>query len=236
MKNTILICASIIMTGWLLSHAWIRTHQGNESIKVTGSAQKDIVSDLITWSGSFSRFAPTPREAFSQLNEDTNTIRKYLISKGISEKEIVFSSISTTPVYVLNKEGNSTGETRGYELSQTVEVESPDVDKVTDVSRASTELINSGIQFSSFNPSYYYTKLADLKIEMLSAATKDATLRAAKIAENAGSKIGSLRSARMGVLQITAKNSADYSWGGALDTSSKDKTITAVVYLDFAVQ
>jgi len=103
------------------------------------------------------------------------------------------------------------------------------------VSRASTELINSGIQFTSNAPSYYYTKLADLKIEMLSAATRDAKLRASKIAENAGSEIGRLRSARMGVLQITAKNSADYTWGGALDTTSKEKTITAVVYLDFEV-
>lgn len=67
------------------------------------------------------------------------------------------------------------------------------MDKVEAISRQVTELINSGIEFYSSSPEYYYTKLAELKIEMIAEATKDANTRAKKIAENAGSDIGALK-------------------------------------------
>jgi hypothetical protein len=108
------------------------------------------------------------------------------------------------------------------------------VDKVENISRQVSELINSGIEFYSNSPEYYYTKLAELKIEMIAAATKDANIRAKKIAENAGSKVGRLKNADMGVFQIVAQNSSEeYSWGGSFNTASKRKTATITVKLQY---
>ena len=70
---------------------------------------------------------------------------------------------------------------------------------------------------------------------MLSEAAKDAKVRAEKIAESTGSSIGSVRSARMGGLQITPADSNEVSDMGMNDTSSLDKDITAVVNVAFAV-
>ena len=48
---------------------------------------------------------------------------------------------------------------------------------------------------------------------MISKATQDARLRAEKIAEFSGGKLGKLESARMGIFQITGQNSKEtYSW------------------------
>jgi uncharacterized protein len=84
-------------------------------------------------------------------------------------------------------------------------------------------------------PEYHYTKLGDLKIEMLAEAAKDAKVRAQQIAQSTGSSIGSVRTARMGVLQITPADSNDVSDSGVNDTSSLDKDITAVVNVGFAI-
>ncbi len=84
--------------------------------------------------------------------------------------------------------------------------------------------------------SYYYSKLADLRVEMLGQATKDAQIRAQKIAENTGMKIGNLKSASMGVMQITAPNSTDLSAEGYYDVSSVEKEITAIVRADFSLR
>ena len=100
-----------------------------------------------------------------------------------------------------------------------------------------SELINSGIEFYSENPQYYYTKLAELKIEMIAEATKDANTRSEKIAENAGSSVGRLKNADMGVFQIVAQNSAEeYSWGGSFNTTSKRKTATITVKLEYETE
>ena len=86
------------------------------------------------------------------------------------------------------------------------------------------------------DPQYYYTKLSELKIEMIAQATKDANERAKKIAENAGSTVGSLKNANMGVFQIVAQNSSeDFSWGGSFNTSSKRKTANITVKLEYEV-
>ncbi|MEP6847365.1 MAG: SIMPL domain-containing protein, partial [Acidobacteriota bacterium] len=47
--------------------------------------------------------------------------------------------------------------------------------------------------------------------------------------------IGSVRSAKMGVLQITPADSTEVSDSGMYDTSTIDKDMTAVVNISFAV-
>ncbi len=71
---------------------------------------------------------------------------------------------------------------------------------------------------------------------MLGEAANDAKLRAEKIAAITGNKIGTVRSARMGVLQITSADSTEVSDSGINDTSTIDKDMTAVVNISFAVE
>ena len=93
-----------------------------------------------------------------------------------------------------------------------------------------------GIEFQSQEPRYYYTKLASLKLEMLASASKDAYNRAEQIAKNAGGGLGGLRNAQMGVFQITGQNSdEEYSYGGAYNTSSKNKKASITAKLEFAI-
>ena len=63
----------------------------------------------------------------------------------------------------------------------------------------------------------------------------DAKARAQQIAQNTGSSVGSVRTARMGVLQITPADSNEVSDSGMNDTTSLWKDITAVVNIGFAV-
>ena len=123
-------------------------------------------------------------------------------------------------------------------LTQSIRIESSDVEKVEKIAREVTELLDQGIQIDGNNVSYYYTKLADLKIEMLANATKDARNRAETIAKNAGANLGGLKTANMGVFQITAPNSADedYSWGGTFNTSSKKKRASINMRLTYYVR
>ena len=88
---------------------------------------------------------------------------------------------------------------------------------VEKVSRKISDVLDKGIRINMYSPRYYYTKLADLKHEMIKKATEDAKERAEIIATQSGGELGALRDARMGVFQITGQYSdEDYSWGGSL--------------------
>ena len=225
-----LVLSSIIF-GWFYS----KTRKGDEAITVTGSAKRRISSDLVVWSAGVSSQAPALTDAYRQLSDNIPRIKEYLLSKGIPENQMTVSSISSTTLKARDEDGNETGEITGYALSQQIEVRSNDVQRIAQVARESTELINQGILIESKAPQYYYTQIGDLKIEMLGEAAKDAKERAERIASSTGNSIGSVRSARMGVLQITAADSTDVSDYGVYDTSTIEKDMTAVVNVSFAV-
>ena len=225
-----IVLASLIF-GWFFANS----RKGDDAITVTGSAKRRISSDLVVWSAGVSYQAPQLADAYRQLAESVPRIKEYLISKGIPESQMTVSSIASTAQKRRDSDGNETSEIIGYSLSQQIEVRSPDVQKISLVAREATELINQGILIESKAPQYYYTQIGDLKIEMLGEAAKDAKERAARIASSTGNSIGSVRSAKMGVLQITAADSTDVSDYGVYDTSTIEKDMTAVVNVSFAV-
>ena len=225
-----LVISSLIF-GWFYS----KTKKGDEAITVTGSAKKRIKSDLVVWSAGVTAQSPQLTDAYKQLSDSIPKIKQYLISKGISENEMTISSIATTTLKKQDANGAETSVITGYMLKQSIDVRSNDVDKIAQIARQATELINQGILIESTPPQYYYTQIGDLKIEMLGEASKDAKVRAEKIAASTGNSIGAVRSAKMGVLQITAADSTEVSDMGMYDTTTIDKDLTAVVNISFAV-
>ncbi|WP_431157868.1 SIMPL domain-containing protein [Winogradskyella poriferorum] len=237
--NALIFGIAIIVSSIFLGQAYKDRTKTDGEIRVTGLGKADFSSDLIVWEGSFGAQNRDLKQAFELLEKNKAIITDYLVNKGIKADELIYSAVKTNQrnkqLYASN--GNYIGEEFvGYELRQTLQIESKEVDKIERISREITELLNQGVQFYSESPRYYYTKLADLKIEMISKATEDARLRAEKISEFSGSELGNLVSAKMGIFQITGQNSKeDYSWGGTFNTSSREKTASITMRLVYEV-
>lgn len=229
------LALGLVMSSLIFGYFYSKSKKGDEAITVTGSAKRRITSDLVVWSSGVTVEAPALTEAYKQLSDSIPRIKQYLLSKGIPENQMTVSSITTTAQKARDSEGNETSQITGYSLQQQIEVRSNDVGKISQVAREATELINQGILIESKAPQYYYTQIGDLKIEMLGEAAKDAKERANRIAQSTGNSIGAVRSAKMGVLQVTAADSTDVSDYGVYDTSTIEKDMTAVVNVSFAV-
>jgi uncharacterized protein len=229
------LALGLIISSLILGWSYRGSKKGDEAITVTGSAKRRIASDLVVWNAGVSAQAPVLADSYAQLAGSIPRIKQYLLSKGIPEDQMTVSSITTMTNKGRDADGNETAEITGYTLSQQIEVRSNDVAKISQVAREATELINQGILIESSSPRYYYTKIGDLKVEMLGEAAKDAKERAERIASSTGNSIGSVRSAKMGVMQITAADSTDVSDYGVYDTSTIEKDMTAVVNVSFAV-
>lgn len=236
--NILILAATAIVSVLLITSAYKNRNESNDVIHVTGLGKKDFKSDLIVWNGSFSRKSFDLKEAYAQLKKDRENITKYLTSKGVKKDEIVFSSVDIHKEYdySYDENGNQHSAFSGFLLTQRVDIESKEVEKIENIAREITELIHLGVELYSNSPQYYYTKLSELKIEMIASATEDARIRAEQIATNAGANIGELKSAQMGIFQIIGQNSnEDYSWGGTFNTYSKMKTATITMKLQFGI-
>jgi hypothetical protein len=242
MRNSIIISViaaiAAIVCFAFLANAYKYKFKAQEVVAVTGSAETDFVSDQIIWRGSYDRKNFDLKAAYVSLKEDETTIKNYLKNKGVVDSEMVFSAVNIDKQfsYRYDESGRQTGsDFTGYNLKQDVTIDSRNIDRVEKISREITELIQSGIELNSSEPSYYYTKLSEIKIDLLAKAGADAKLRAETISKNSGSGLGRILKASMGVFQITGQNSnEDYSYGGVFNTSSKDKTASITLKAEYA--
>jgi len=207
----------------------------NQSINTTGSAKKVIVSDLGVLHGTISVNASSPKDAYQLLQSQKPILVSYLNNQGFAEKDIEFQTINSYANYTYNQNGQQAG-ISSYTSSQMIRISSPDVNKIKEISLDISSLIEQGASFIVNSPEYYYTRLGDIKIEIQAEAAKDAMVRGRRIAEATGRKLGALRRARMGVIQITPENSNMVSDQGINDVSSIRKEITAVVNADFSIE
>ena len=212
MKNSkyILLGIAAVVCAIVLARAYTYKYRSQDTIVVTGLGETEFSSDLIVWSGTLTAEAQNVAAGYAEIEQSKQKVQKYLEDKGIPAAAVVFEFVNVdkqyTPVY--NASGNWAGQRfTGYQLRQRFTVESPDVEKVETVSREISSLIAQGVSIEAYAPDYYYTKLDDVKMGLIEKASADARMRAEKIAVNAGTKIGSVASARMGVFQITGANS-----------------------------
>jgi hypothetical protein len=235
--SAIIYGIAIIVSSAFLGKAYVERSETQGKIQVTGLGKTDFVSDLIVWGGSFNVINKELKNAYAELRKNKEILKEYLKDRGIADDEIVFKAVSVNDEAksLYSNDGKYIGqEFVGFRLTQSIEIESKQVEKLEKISREITELLNKGIQFYSETPRYFYTKLSDLKIAMISKATEDARIRAENIASFSKGKLGKLESAKMGVFQITGQNSKDsYSWGGTFNTTSKEKTASITIKLTY---
>lgn len=233
----LVIGLSVIISVIIFGEAFKYRTRSSETITVTGLSEKEFTSDLIVWGGSFNRNALSLKEAYALLKQDESAIRSYLNSKGIHDSCIVFSSVSMMKNFDrrYDERGNEVSTVfSGYTLTGNVRVESKAIELVEKLSREITELLEKGIELNSNMPEYYYTKLNELKIDLLANAASDAKARAETIAKNSGTSVEGLVKASMGVFQITGKNANEiYSYGGTFNTSSKIKVASITLKVDY---
>lgn len=235
---SIVISLGFVIAIAIFSRAIINRNSSENIISVTGLAERSFESDLIVWKSQYTVKKADLVSAYADLKAQSQIISKFLSSKGIDPKSITFSAVEISKEYntSYNEKGNAFSVFDGYRLTQQISITSKEVEKIEKISREITELINSGIEITSMSPQYYYTQLSNLKIEMLAEASKDALLRAQTMAENGDADLGDMVGSTMGVFQIVAQNSAeDYSWGGSFNTSSKKKTASVTVKVQYKV-
>ena len=230
---------AIVIFAVVLANAYKYKYKISNTINVTGNAKKDFESDIVKWSASFNRKPMDLSAASEQLKTDRNLVRKFLEDQGINPQEILFNAVNISRdfSYHSDGQGNSYNTFTGYNLSQNVSVESKDLDKVDNASREISALISQGIELSSNPPNYYYSKLEDLKLELISKASENAKQRASNIAIEAGSSLGDLIKADLGIFQITGQNdNEEYSYGGVFNTTARNKTANITVKTSYTAK
>ena len=232
-NSRFLIGISIIIATIIGAYTFYQIRSLDNTLTVTGSATKQVTSDHVKWVGVISRVVKinTLKQGYTDMASDIAFVQEFLKGKNITPDQIVIS-----PVLMDQNYDQQQGAERTYTLRQTIDINSSDIANITEITKNINPLIEKGVVFSTQSLEYTYTKLPEERVAMLSFAIQDAKARAGKLAESSGKKVGQLKSASSGVVQVMSANSTDVSDYGSYDTSKIEKTIMITVKATFTVK
>lgn len=232
----LLLASGIAFASLVVARAWTRIAE-SQVVTVTGSARKNVRSDLVVWRANFYVTAPTLLEAQEKLQGSLTRVSAFLTTRGLTEFAVHPVQISELTARQRNDEDDTTMTVRiGYRLGQSLVIRSAEVERVPRLAGDTGELLQQDVALVSEGFEFIYTKANEAKVEMMAEATRDARNRADQIAAQGGRRIKELRNARMGVVQINPLYGTETSWEGNNDTSSLDKTITSTVSAVFSLE
>lgn len=206
----------------------------NDTLSVTGSTKTQVTADQGKLILVIAReaYQSALRAGYAQIASDRGAVEQFFKDQGVDTSTLTVNPVFSNQVY----EYENRGPEPRYTLSQTIEFQSNDVQKIKALAENIPAIAQEGVLVSIQSVEYTYSKLPDLRVSLLADAMKDAKARAEEIAKSAGSKVGAVASASSGVVQVLPRNSIDVADYGAYDTSSIEKDVMVTVRAEFRMR
>lgn len=202
--GAVILALGFALGGFFPGYYYYQAKQKDNFVSVKGLAETDVKADLGVWNIKFVATGDDLQGVQQNMTANLQLVEKFLQSQGFSEGEISEGRIETNDL-MTNPYRDKNFASR-YILSQTVTVRSNKVDQIEQALRSSGELVAKGVVFDSQTygspVSYIFTKLNDIKPQMLEKATRNAREAAFQFAKSSGSEVGKIRRASQGVFTI----------------------------------
>lgn len=213
-KSTALILGGALflgltLLGFQLGKALIDFKQFERSVTVKGLSERDYPADVVIWPIQFIEANNDLPELYRTVENNSSKVRDFLIQRGIDEAEITFNSPSITDKSAQQYGGGPRAEFR-YTANQTITVYSENIEAVRKAMASLADLGKQGLVLAGDNymaqTEYLFTRLNEIKPEMIEEATENAREVAEKFAEDSDSNLGKIRKASQGQFSISARD------------------------------
>lgn len=242
-KNKIIVGAGIliglILHGFLVGYALQRFRKEDRSISVKGLAEREVMADQAVWTIKTEAPVNDLLEGSRQIEGAKQKIISFLKSNGVADNEIIQLDLNVTDK-VAQAYGSYNGNYR-YLVQNSLQVRSPEVLKIQELSRRTDELLKIGINISSGNEyqpavKYLFTGLNDIKPEMLSEATANARKAAEEFTQDGNVDLGKMKSASQGLFSIVDRDASAQGDGGYVSsTNDIYKKVRVVIHVVYSI-
>jgi uncharacterized protein len=200
-----LVGLGVASGGFMAGESLVKSRLGFRTVTVKGLSERMTKADLGFWPVRFVATGPNLEAARTSLETSEGAVKAFLKKNGFTDGDLQVQNIQVEDRLAgYNNQG--VPEESRFVLTEDLLVKSGDVDKLANASRMIGDLLKSGVVFSAdaYNagPSFIFTKVNDLKGEMLTEATKRAKEAAEKFAAESGAKVGDIQSANQGIIEI----------------------------------
>ncbi|MEM1050922.1 MAG: SIMPL domain-containing protein [Pseudomonadota bacterium] len=215
-----IIAIGLIVGGYLLGDGLLRAREADRSVTVRGLAEREVTADLATWTIAYSAKAETMEAAQGDIDRDTDAIRTFFTELG-------FAGDALQPTGVNVSQYSQYGKT-SFTISQRLQLRTDDIEKAQAAVSKQFDLVRRGVVLQDGSGmNFSFTKLNDIKPEMVAEATKDARKAAEQFAQDSGTDVGTIKSATQGYFSVSSRD-GDGGYGVSDTPYKKVRVVTTV--------
>ena len=234
----LILAVALVLSAYMIAQGLKEFRSFERIVTVKGLATQDVEADIAVWPIKHVVTGDDLPDLQAKIEKNSSKINDFLIAQGLSKTDIISKTAN-----VYDKLAQAYGEpnilSNRYILSETIMVSTNNIDGVDKASQNAGDLIRDGIPLvrdmdpmGAGNPAYIYTKLNDIKPEMISTATKNARASAEQFASDSGASIGRINQADQGMFVILPRNSDN----NYMERSERLKTVRVVSTLKFYIE
>jgi uncharacterized protein len=232
------LIAGLAAGGFLIGTGMRAFKADVRSVTVKGLVERDVVADEAIWTLGLRRAGDALPEAYARISADREAVLAFLRGRGFADTEIAVQPTHT--IDKLAQEYNGQAPRLRYVVANAVVVKSRRIDLIQSSFGATAELLKQGVVLDGgeqgrANPHYTLTKFNDLRPQLLADATRNARAIATQFAADSGARVGGIRSANQGNIQIFGADGNDES-GPWSPTSTPAKKIRVVSTFEFELK
>ncbi len=222
------VAAGLMSAGYFVSKGLQHFRGGERGVSVRGLSERDVKADLAIWSIQYTVTDNDLAAAQTSLQSQGDKVTAFLKAQGLADGEVSVQRVDVKDLLAQEYRPDNIQNGR-YILSKTYVVRTTNVELVDKIFRNLGDLIAEGVIINQgSSPSYLFTKLNDVKPDMIAEATKNAREAAQKFAEDSGAKVGQIKTASQGLFQIMARDDENAMQSGVID--KRVRVVTTVEY------
>ncbi|RLV59636.1 SIMPL domain-containing protein [Parashewanella curva] len=226
--SALLLALGIACAGYFISETVYKSKVALNTAQVKGLAERRVKADTAYWTIQYKVSGTSKsniKQMYRQSESDQKIIIQLLNQSGFSSDEIKPGVIDYR-AQEFRDENQKLVDTN-YFLTGKIDVETDKVRLVSKVRAKLNALIAQGLDIQNQEPSYYFTKLNNIKPAMLKEATQNARLAANEFAINAGVKVGGIRNASQGSFIV---RDVGQSYGDSRKIEKDVRVVTSVTF------
>lgn len=228
-----IIAIGLLFVGFFPGYYYYKSKFEFNAVTVKGLAETDVEADLAIWEIKFVATGNDLVKTKNDLEKQTVAVVEFLMENGFSNSEIEMGGVETNDLMANPYRGNEDVKSR-FILTKSMTVRSSQVHNVAETYTKTGDLINAGVVFENRYDSpisYVFTRLNDIKPQMLEMATKNARKSALEFAKSSDSRVGKIHTANQGVFSILPRDNAN-----APESQQINKKVRVVATVEYFLE
>lgn len=204
------------------------------TVSVRGVSERNVTADLATWSIAFSHQGTELGPVQQSVDQQARLVRAFFLRAGFRPGDVTDSDVSLSRQQPTDRDGNPVGP-QVLTVRRSIQLRTSDVMKARAAYAGQAALLRDGVELSESSIRYTFTRLNDLKPEMIAEATKNARRSAERFARDSGADVGRIKTASQGYFSVGARDGEDCDDCGSSGGSTPFQKVRVVTTIDYDI-